>query len=268
MNIIAVVSAKGGVGKTTLTANLASALALQHRVVTVDLDPQNALRLHFGMPTDIIDGVARATLARTSWRSLLYPGKGEVEVLPFGALNEADRRAFEQHLDETPNWLGQNLASLGLGANDVVLIDTPPGASVYLKQALSTTQLVLAVVLADAASYATIPIMEGLLATYCAHRPGFAGVAYILNQVDPSRRLSRDVVKVLRANLGERLLPEVIHQDQAVGEALAYDTTVLHYDALCQATQDFKNCARWLSAALERLPATSGNAGNAGTAGA
>ncbi|MGZ7236532.1 ParA family protein, partial [Streptococcus pyogenes] len=42
---IAVVSAKGGVGKTTVTANLATALALQGAapVAAFDLDPQNAL---------------------------------------------------------------------------------------------------------------------------------------------------------------------------------------------------------------------------------
>ena len=61
MKVITVVSAKGGVGKTTLAANLASVLAARgRRVIALDLDPQNALRLHFGIPLDSIDGhVAR-----------------------------------------------------------------------------------------------------------------------------------------------------------------------------------------------------------------
>jgi ATPases involved in chromosome partitioning len=42
MKVIAVVSAKGGVGKTTLAANLASVLATSgRRVIALDLDPQN-----------------------------------------------------------------------------------------------------------------------------------------------------------------------------------------------------------------------------------
>ena len=46
MKVITVVSAKGGVGKTTLAANLASVLAARgRRVIALDLDPQNALRL-------------------------------------------------------------------------------------------------------------------------------------------------------------------------------------------------------------------------------
>jgi hypothetical protein len=48
MPLICVCSPKGGVGKTTLTANLAYALARSgSKVLALDFDVQNALRLHF-----------------------------------------------------------------------------------------------------------------------------------------------------------------------------------------------------------------------------
>jgi cellulose biosynthesis protein BcsQ len=47
MQVVSVIAAKGGVGKTTVTANLCIALAASGRqVLAIDLDPQNALRFH------------------------------------------------------------------------------------------------------------------------------------------------------------------------------------------------------------------------------
>ncbi|MEJ0004599.1 MAG: cellulose biosynthesis protein BcsQ [Pararobbsia sp.] len=247
MKTIAVVSAKGGVGKTTLAAHLASTLAQRaQRVVVLDLDPQNALRLHLGMPLDVIDGVSRATLGDAAWRSVLFDGIGKVGVLPYGVLDEDDRETFEHVVEHDPDWLRGGLADLCLGADDWLLIDTPPGSTIYLRASLRVCDFALNVVLADAASYAVIPTMDRLVAAHAAPRPAFRGVGYVVNQVDQSRQLSRDVVRVLRASLGESLFPGLIHLDQGVGEALAHGTTVDHYDPHCQATHDVAECAQWL----------------------
>ncbi len=251
MKVVAVVSAKGGVGKTTLSANLAQALAqVGQCVFAIDLDPQNALRLHFGMPPELIDGHARATLAGQPWHESVFRGRSTVQVLPFGALNEADRSSFEQRLAGEPAWLRSHLELLGLpGRDDVVIIDTPPGPSPYMRQALSCAQVCVVVTLADAASYATLPLMEDLIQTYCEGRPDYLGHAVVVNQVDVSRQLGKDVLQVLRQQFGDRLLG-VVHRDEAVAEALAFDRSVLEYNPNSQATQDLLRCAGWLRQAL------------------
>jgi cellulose synthase operon protein YhjQ len=248
--ILSVVSAKGGVGKTTLSANLAMGFARERNVVAVDLDPQNALRLHLGVASDEIDGVGRATLENRSWKSCLFRGEGGPYILPYGNLNESDRDAFEVFLSANPDWLVSNLSKVGLGAKDLVVIDTPPGPSLYLQQALRASQFVLVIVLADAASYATVPAMETLLERYCNHRSDFAGSAYLLNSVNVGSTLSRDVVRVVRSNLGDRVVPAVVHQDEAVREALACDQLVLQYAPHSEAASDIDQVIRWLNQQL------------------
>ncbi len=254
MKVIAIVSAKGGVGKTTLTANLATALQREGvaTLLVVDMDPQNALGLHFGADPRSLAGVSRASLAGEDWGSVCVQSPSGVHVLPYGVVNESDRVAFERHLDAHPNWLVQQLQGLELPEDAVVLIDTPPGPSVYMQQALSTAQVVVVVSLPDAASYAALALMQRLVHTYCAPRPDFSETLYVLNQVDGARQLSKDITRVMQDNLGERLVG-VVHEDQAVREALAYDQSVLEYDPQGQAADDLRKCARVLAQRL-RLP--------------
>jgi cellulose synthase operon protein YhjQ len=252
MKVVSVVSAKGGVGKTTLAANLASVLVAQGRhVVAIDLDPQNSLRLYFGVPLTSVDGLSRAALTGAPWQSAMVDGTDGVTVLAFGALIEKEQHMFERHLDENPLWLARGLGALRLGESDIVIIDTPPGSSAYTRAALSAAHFALNVVLADAASYAAIPQMRRMIDVYAAPRPEFRGEGYVVNQVDQSRQLNKDVLRVLRDMLGEHMFPGVIHDDEGVSESLACNTTVVRYDPLCQAAVDMRACATWLLEALE-----------------
>ncbi|MBF5014645.1 cellulose biosynthesis protein BcsQ [Burkholderia pseudomultivorans] len=255
MKIVAIVSAKGGVGKTMLAANLASSIAATGRrqVAVVDLDPQNALKLHFGVPPDMHDGLADAALDERSWPSVVADG---MKVLPFGVVDEAEQRRFERLLDRDPSWFAHALASLGLGNDDIVIVDTPPGTSVYMRAALTAAHFVLKVVLADAASYATIPQMQRMIDTYATPRTDFVGEGYVVNQVDQSRELARDVLRVLCDRLGRQRFAGVIHADQGVPESLACRTTVHRYDPRSQAAADLNACGAWLVRAIDVRGAT------------
>lgn len=223
------------------------ALSSDRNVVTVDLDPQNALRLHLGVAAGEIEGLGRATLEGRNWSSCMFRGASGPYVLPYGNLNENDRDAFEVHLSSHPDWLPNGLTALGLGDKDLVVIDTPPGPSLYQQQVLRIANFVLVVIHGDPASYATLPAMESILAKYCNHRSDFIGGAYLLNNIPPGSALARDVVKVVRADLGDRLVPSVIHQDEAVKEALAFDQLVLQYAPHSEASRDIGKVAAWVN---------------------
>lgn len=255
VTVIAVVAAKGGVGKSTVAANLGVALCQTGRaVLAVDLDPQNALHLHLGGDPEDIAGLSRASVGGESWRDACKRSASGIYVLPFGLVNEPDLQALERQLAADPNWLSSHLQSLGLSNDALVILDTPPGPSEYLRQALGVANLVISVLLADAASYATLPMIENMIQRYCGDRPGYLGHVCVINQADGARRLSRDAVHLIRGALGERVIG-VVHQDQSVSESLACGRTVIEQDPHSLGRVDLMRCADWV---LHRLQAEEG----------
>jgi cellulose synthase operon protein YhjQ len=259
---IAIVSAKGGVGRTTLCANLGAALSrLGKPVLMVDMDPQNALRLHTGLPVENIDGLARATLAGRDWRSACMK-VGNTVFLPHGALNVADRDTFEQLLLDEPDLLKDRLKNLQLADDALVLMDTCAGPALYQRMALAAADFVLLVTLPDAASYASLPTMAQCVDAYCTRRIDFLGSAYVINQIDNARQLGKDVVRVLPTTLNTDLFGSYlggIHRDESVAEALACQQLVLDYAPDAMASVDIAGCAAALIQAIastrQRSPA-------------
>lgn len=253
MSIIGIVSMKGGVGKTSVTANLAAAMATAlgpARVSVIDLDPQNALHWHFGLNAGT-SGVCTQSLRGTSWLESVVPSEFGVACLPYGDVSETEREAFESLLGTHPAWVGEGIALAGLGRDAVVLIDTPPGPSVYLKQVLNCADLILIVQLADAGSYATLPAMEACLVSLPSASNAL-GFVYVLNQVDRTDPFNRDVTDLLSHQFGDRLAPIHIHRDESVGEALAFQQPVLAYAPHGQASHDLARLAEWAIQTLNR----------------
>lgn len=239
MQIIAIISGKGGVGKTTLTANIAIALAQRkQRVLVIDLDPQNALRLHLGMDAEEHAGLTREGINAEA----IFSSPFDVSFLPFGMIRESELEEFEAALLAYPNWVRDGIASLGPNAFDFILIDTPPGPSVYLRQTFAVAQRALAVILADAASYGTIPGFLALTAQY----DGTRDIKLLVNQMPHRSKLGHQVRTALYENYASQLVPVVIHRDRSVPEALAYERPVLQYEPGCEASLDVQHLADWL----------------------
>ena len=254
MSIIGVVSMKGGVGKTSITANLAAAMAAvlgRGRVSVVDLDPQNSTHWHFGLDGRSSSGVCMQSISGVPWARSFIPSDYGVSCMPYGEVSESDRETFEDLLAAEPNWVGLQLQRAGLGDDSVVFVDTPPGPSVYLRQVFECADLVLIVLLADAGSYATVPAMESWLREMksLSSQPK---CMYVLNQVDRTDPLNRDVTALLQKHLGARLIPIHIHRDEAVGEALAFRQPVMTYGPHGQASHDLARLAKWVIETLNQ----------------
>lgn len=245
MRIVAVVSAKGGVGKSTISANLSAALQAQgHPVVALDLDPQNGLRYHFSLQQPTGLGLV-STAHGAAWSDIIRPTAAGVALIPYGDCSEQERQDFETELRNNKGWLGEKLYGLSLADDVIVVIDTPPGPSVYLAQALTAASLAVAVVLPDAGSYATLPQLHSLIQTYCVSRPDFIDYGLVINQVAQAHQLGKDITQVLRTTFDERVAG-LVHTDQALSEALAYGQNIFQYRSFSEGARDIQACAQWV----------------------
>ena len=251
MKIISVVSAKGGVGKTTISANLCVALRRQgSTVIALDLDPQNSLRLHFGIAPSHHAGVALSLLSGSNWAKAMVQGSAGCAVLPFGHVSESESINIESALTKDPLLLSQQLRSLGLPQDAIVIIDTPPGPSVYLKQALSVANIAIVVTLADAASYATIPMIDSLIEQYCLTRTDFIDYLYVINQLNRARQLSSDVADIMALQFSNKYI-SIVHQDQSIPEALACNQDAIAYAPESRGAHDLIDFAMQIKTILE-----------------
>ena len=243
MQVLAFISGKGGVGKTTLAANAAVALAQRkQKVLLIDLDPQNAQRLHLGMDPDEIAGLIREGISPSG----IFDSPFGTSFIPFGRVSESELVAFEAELKIHPCWLSNGIESLGENSFDFVILDTPPGPSVYLQQSLLAAHRALVVILADAASYATVPKIVALVDEYTAGRTDFLGMHLLINQMPTHGKLGHKVRTALYADYGSQLVPVAIHRDSKVSQALAFERPVLEYESGCKASLDIQYLADWL----------------------
>lgn len=207
--VIAVVNAKGGVGKTSIVATLAGLYAeAGYRTLAVDLDPQGNLGTDLGYLgaglSDDGKGLARAVFAGTAL-SPLRDVRPKLDVVPGGdqlhdlvavllSRREKGRGGAED--------LALCLASVAADY-DVILLDCPPGSDVLQESALAAARWVLVPTKTDDASRAGLRDVARRFVAARAGNPdlGLLGVV-IFGVGSTARRVLRQAREALEQDLG------------------------------------------------------------------
>ncbi len=239
-NIIAVSSGKGGVGKSTVAANLAIALAkLGYKVGLLDCDI-------FGPSMPKMFGVedARPYAVHKDGRDLIEPiGKYGVKMLSIGFFVNPDTATLWRGGMATAA-LKQLIGDADWGALDYFVLDTPPGTSdihLTLLQTLSITGAVIVstpqkVALADARKgidmyrndKVNVPIL-GLVENMAYFTPAeLPGNKYYIFGKDGCRNLAKEMDAPLLAQIplvqslcesGDDGVPAATQTDSVMGRA-------------------------------------------------
>lgn len=252
MTMICVGSLKGGVGKTTLAANLAYAIQrLGHKVIAIDFDSQNSLRLHFGMALADSAGHATECGEHADWSRLVQQSESGVRYLPYGRVSRSQICSYDQLLRSDPSILVKRLASFAHQTEAVFIADLPPGFSAALQALSGLNPIMINVLLPDGASLSLLPEIEsGMFYNEDAGQRNY----FVLNQVDVRSQLNREVTQFLNERLGSSLLG-IVHRDEAVPEANASQMSVFKYAQASSATADIDLIARNVQRMLPTLQA-------------
>lgn len=243
--ILAVANQKGGVGKTTTTINLGTALAaIKQKVLILDLDPQGNASTGLGIPLN-----RRQT---NSYKLLM----GEASVL------DAAQETEIPDLDIVPSaadLYGAEVELVGatrreyrlreallpcIGAYDYILIDCPPALGLLTVNALVAAQAVLVPLQCE--FYALEGISQ-LVKTIDRIRDLFnTGLdiqGIVLTMHDRRNNLSDLVASDVRAYFGDKVYDTMIPRNVRVSEAPSHGRPVLLYDINCPGSKAYLTLA-------------------------
>lgn len=215
---IAVVSQKGGVGKTTVSVNLAVALAKAgQRTLLIDYDPQGGVGLSLAKGESALDGLVELITQNRPVEQVLLQTKLEgLTLLPRGRLDPVDVSEFEQALADPS--VRQRLISATDGF-DFTIIDTPAGLGTATRAALDFANLLLVVTQADPLAMRSlgqvVRVAERVRST---SNPDLELLGFLLSMVDLRAEPSRQTAEAMWTGF-DRVLETTIPRSAVFGEA-------------------------------------------------
>ena len=248
--IIAVANQKGGVGKTTTTANLGASLALRgQRVLLVDMDPQGNLTAAFGQGAHEGPTIADALLDRKLPLPIVpvrERGGAALELVPSSlALAGAEAALM--------NKLGRELRlrdQLGSVAEryDYVLIDTPPSLGLLTINALVAAHKVIIPTEARFFSLQGLQMLQESIDEILYLNPHLEVLGIVLSKFDRRLKEERTVSGYLRDRWGNLVFETEIAANSKILEAASVGVSIFSYEDAERAVGAYRQFAEEVAA--------------------
>jgi chromosome partitioning protein len=223
-NTIAVLSQKGGTGKTTAVRTLADALRRSGvRTLAVDLDPQGNLSDYFDLPPDVEPTIADVLSGRATATEAVHD-----EMIPAN-LSLAETELMLGGKMGRELTLRRALAALP-DEYDLLLIDCPPSLGLLTINALVAADWAL--ITAEAQYFALQGVEQAMEVVELARdslNPKLTLLGVLLNLADMRTVHSREALASLKERFGEQVFDTVIRASIAYAESAERARSILDH---------------------------------------
>ena len=221
---IAVLSQKGGTGKTTTVRTLTDAFRRTGlRVLAIDLDPQGNLSDYFDIDPDADPTIGEVLLGRAAAADAIHGdvipanlGLAEAELVLGGKIGR------EMTLRKAIAGVGDDY--------DLVMIDCPPALGLLTVNALVAADQAL--ISAEAQYFAMQGVEQALDVIELARdglNPGLEWLGVILNIADLRTVHSRDARAALSEHVGDRLIDPPVRASIAYAESAERASSIIDH---------------------------------------
>lgn len=259
MRTIAIVNQKGGVGKTTISINLAASLAREGlRILLVDMDPQSHCAVGLAVPEEQIELSVADVLRSVRSDGPLGFERVVWQITPRLELAASTQALGELEAEEARRGDGAELlrrALEPLGRRyDFAIIDCAPQVGVLMRNALT------------AATDVIIPVETGYFSLHGLTRQleTVAGlveetgrrisVRVVANHYDVRTKMAREILAELRRKFEHVLFSTVINFNTKLKEGTSCGQPITEFAPESAGARDFQMLAREVMTGAALLP--------------
>jgi chromosome partitioning protein len=242
VRIVAIINQKGGVGKTTTTANLCHAIAESGSKVTViDLDPQGHLTVSLGITARNIGGIDEAMLKEKKVQQQLISVRDNLQLVAAGSkLKDVEQLTG----NNSPRGVLLRDALHGsLNDQDFVFIDCPPSSGLLVANALIAADEILIPMTSDFLALQGLSHLMGTIKRFEKALQRKYKTLLVMSRYSPNRRISNQVLNVLLTHFPKQILATVIRETALLAECPSFGKTILEYSPKSRSARDFRSLA-------------------------